>query len=798
MGKKVKNKNWVKPQKKKVVKPFKEWIDDANIGEHCTELMKIFGANINLARHLPLLIDSLKPVERRILYTMYVRDAIKKSRKVASIVGSTMDMYHPHGDAPIYECIVRMSQSWNNLLPLIEGQGNFGSIAGDSAAASRYIECKLSKYAQKCFFEEFDPSIVDMKDNYTGEYKEPEYLVCRYPNILVNFISGIGFGIAVGIPSYNFKEALELTIKLIRNPKVDAYLVPDVPTGCLIVDDGSFKEICDTGRGKIIMMGAIEADEKRHSLIIKSTPYQVSLNDVKDKILSLHDAKKIPGIVHIKDNTGKDGMALSIYIKREIDLYDVMDIIYKKTQLRKTLPVQFKAIDNYRVYDYNLKGLILEWINNRRSQKRRIFSTVLNKMKNREHILEILLFILNKDNVEKTLKIIKKSNGRGEIVRGLVDKYNITTLQANTIADMRLSAFSSDSYERYKSEKNELSKKIPNMEYIIKHDSKLDEIIIDELKEGIELFGEPRRCTIVPESTDKKIKDTNHLIVVTNMGKIKKLPANTTEIGETATGDYPVEFINVSNLDELFIFIDDGTVLKIPVHTIRNTELTNMGVDLTAYTTGQHIGNIVSVIKNDNQSNETKNLIFATRNGNIKKTEFNKFLNIRSGLGCIILKDNDKLISAKLMTGDNDIIMYTGNGYGIRFNTTDIRETGRLSVGVIGMVPDDEFVEGVEILDPKHKYVMAVSSRGFVKKFTLDEFGVMARNSKPLKIMNVQDDLLVRLKSIKGDEVFKVYCKTSLLDLDVNDVPELKRLSRGKKLLSLGKGNYIIDILKII
>jgi DNA gyrase subunit A len=785
------------------MKEFKEKISDENIGDYCTEVMKLFGGNINIARHIPLLIDSLKPVERRIIYTMYKKDCVKKFKKVASIMGSVMEMYHPHGDIPIYECIVRLAQDWNNLQPLIDKQGNFGSIVGENAASARYIEAKLSKYAYKCFFEEFNEDLVDMKKSYSGEFDEPEYLTCRYPNILINNTTGIGFGISVGIPAYNLKEAVELTIKLLEDPNYKhCMLIPDSPTGCFIIDEGHFKEICDTGKGKYKMRGKIELLEDRNCLIIRNTPFQVALTDVKDNILKLHDDKKIFGLIAIKDDTSKtNGMALRLFFKKEINLNEASEIIYKKTQMEKTFSVQFKLIDDYRDYNFNLRQLILEWINIRREQKRKIFNQILSNMKNREHILEILIFILNKDNAEQTIKIIKNSENRKEIIIKLMKRYGITSLQADTIAEMKMSAFTKEAYKRYVEEKTELSKKIEKIEKIIKKPKKIDEFIIDDLKECIQLFSEPRRSQIISKASLDDIKDTKHLLVFTRNGFVKKLPHDVESIGFIGNNDHPLNIIQVSNVDDLLVFDSMGKVSRLSVHTIQNHSTEAEGDKLNKYCNVSE--DIISIIPQPTEDGlkEIKlpvYFLFITKNGLIKKTVADKYTSIKSDVCSILLKSKDKLISTLLLVNERDIFIYTKKGLGIRFSSAEIKDTGRVSQGLVALVMDNsDQVIGADTINGKDKYILMLTQKGICKKCKLDYFKQMQRNVQPLKLFNIDDDDdLVLSKLVKGDEKFKIYSKNGIYDLLVADVPELPRLSRGKKMLSLGKGNYIIDIIE--
>jgi DNA gyrase subunit A len=783
------------------MKEIKERIVEENIGDYCTSVMKIFGANINIARSIPALIDSLKPVQRRILYTMYVTDAVKNFKKAASIIGSTMEMYHPHGDISIGDTLAGMAQTWNCLIPLVEPKGNFGSILGDDHGAFRYIGAKLSKYAYKCFFEEFDKDIVDMKKSYSGDYDEPEYLPSRYPHVLINSALGMGYGLATGIPSYNFREVIDLTLKLIDDSSYPHFtLIPDSPTNCLIVDGGQFEEISKTGRGKYVMRGVIAVDELKNCLVIKSVPYQVSVDNVKKEIIKLYDEKKIPGITSIKDHSdllnGK--INLSIYLKQEVHPQDIMGLLYKKTNLERTYSVQLKLIEGQKDYNFNIPDLLVEWISSRREQKRRIFNQKLSKLKNREHVLEILLFILNKDNAEKTLAIIKKSENKKEIVERLVKTYGITSLQADTIAEMRLHAFSKESYKRYKEEKVEVTDKINKLQKILRDPAKIDNIIKEELIEGREMFGVDRKSKIISLDGENLVRDTNHLMVFTKMGFVKKLPHNAETIGGLRTDDSPMEIFQANNRKSLLIFDETGKISTLPIHLIRNHEINSEGEKLSKFCTIR--GAIISIITQPTEDTfkglkQSPYLLFITKKGNIKKTGADKYINIKSELLGLIIKDKDELVQVKTLIGDRDMIIYTNNGYAVRFNSSEIKDTGRMTVGISAFsLEEDDYVIGMDFIDSTDKYIFVLTENGIGKKCTLDNFQTQERNSKLLKIINVEGCEHIFTKAIKGNEKFKVYTKNSITELDVTEVPELPRMSKGKKLIALGKGNYIIDI----
>ena len=400
-------------------------IERANIADLNTENMKLYGANINLARVFPEIHDGLKLVERRILFAMYyISKAIKKKKKVLTLTGDVMQI-HAHGDASVYGTMVRIAQPWNMVIPYITGQGNFGNISGEEAAASRYLEAQLSEYAIDCFFSDFDPDIILMQETYNRDMKEPVHLPSKYPNCLLSSADGLGFGPATHIPTFNFEEVIQATIQLIKNPKYRPYLIPDITTGCLIIDEGKFQEICDTGRGTFKMRAEIVKDEKDKCIIIKSIPFQVSLPSVKEKIAELIENKVINGFKQMKDYSASK-IHLEMYFRPEVDLDNIISILYTKTRLQETYPVQMKMVDDFSVEDFNVKSALLRWIDIRFQFKRKAFINQLVKLEERNHILKVLIMILDGKNGEKTLSIIKSST-KEEIIEKLVKTYKITT-----------------------------------------------------------------------------------------------------------------------------------------------------------------------------------------------------------------------------------------------------------------------------------------------------------------------------------------------------------------------------------
>lgn len=778
-------------------------IVNENMGDLCTRYMQIYGANNNLMRHVPFLMDGLKPGERRILYTLYEvakEQGIKEFTKVSDITGRTT-AYHPHGTDPIYKTIVKMAEEWTNNQCLIDGQGNFGSPNGDPAAADRYIECRLSHYAYKCYFEEFDPQYVDMVVNYTGKKLEPECLPSRYPNVLINDTYGIGYGILCSVPTYNLKEVFELTMKLIDDPTVDCTLIPDNPRGYEIIDEGKYGQISETGKGVLKMRGKAEIDEKRNAIVISSTPTHVSMRNIEKKVLDLYKDGLLPGFKKISDESKGINAKLVLFFKDDIDLVSIKHLLYKKTKLQNSLSINFILIDDLEVIEFNIRDILLSWIEYRRDTKRRIYNHKFIKAKERQHILETLLFILNKDNAEKTMKIVKESENKKEIVEGLMSKYGISSLQANTIASMSLTAFSKESKRKYKEEKEELDKEVDKIFKIVCSEKKIDKIIKEELKEGIILFGKERQCPVVTINGEVKVTDSEHVLVFTNNGKVKKLPGVVDNVGEIDNNDFPTEVFHTRNTAELLLFDINGKVTKLPVHKIQQCDINSTGIELNKIC---KVSKIVSIIPNPNVEEMEKlpddiYFVMITQNGIIKKTNVSSFMNIKNELMGMVVKEGDRLQSVKVVVGDKNMLIYTSKGFGLAFNSSEIKETNRLSIGIKALpMGDDEKVIGMDLLSSTDRYFFALTSKGNGKKSPMDTFKLSERNAKPQRIISLNDgEEIVKINTVFGDELYKVYLKGSVETIDIKDVIELPRLSKGRKLIPVRKGETIIEVRKV-
>lgn len=805
-------------KKKKSDKPkltsselFSKNIEKANIGDSCRDYMQIFGANINLMRYIPSISDGIKPGERRILYTLYndlESTPTKKKKKVSTVAGHVLN-YHPHGDAPVMQSIVTMGQPWSNFNPLIEGEGNYGSPKGEPAAHGRYIEARLSRYAWKCFFEQYSDNLVDMKPTYGGDKMEPEYFPAVYPNALLNTTFGIGYGASCGLPSYNMNEVIELTLNLQKNPNYkDITLIPDSPTGAFIVDEGQFEEISRTGMGKFKMRGEIEVDEEKNALIIRSIPMQTNLNSITKDIFEMINNGTIQGFVkrddncHVDRKTGNYVIQYEMMFKAEVDLYVIRELIYKRTMMEKTFPVNFKLIDDYQDFDYNIRSLILHWLDFRRETLRRKFNYKLVEARERQHVLETILMVVSGKNGEKAVETIRRGKSKEEVKEYLMKTFKITSLQADRITSLPMLAFSPESIEKFKKEKEKVDANVEKYNGLIRSAKKIDKIIKEELLEGVALFGEPRRSKVIQLDGTEKIRNTNHIIVLTMNGFVKKLPSDTQSIGFINPGDYPTEIIPIKNTEDLMIFDETGKISKLQVHQIPNSSLDSEGEKLSKFCNIN--GSIRAVTAKPSVEalkaiKEPVYFLMVTRNGIIKKTAASRYTNIKNELLAMDVKEGDSFQSVKLMMGHKDILVYTSNGFGVRFNSSEVKETNRMSIGVKAInMTDDDSVIGMDIVNEADKSIFVLTSKGTGKKCTLENFGTMDRAAKPLRITSLEEkEDLILVRTVKGTEKFRVYLNTGINEILIKDVPELPRLSKGRKLIGVPKGSRIIDIREV-
>ena len=779
-------------------------IEEANIAEINQKGMTLYGANINLARVFPEIHDGLKPVERRILYTMFALMKLAKIErrkdkdvyhkeivKVRTITGRVMEI-HPHGDSSVYEALVRMAQPWNMLMPYIDGTGNFGTMAGDPAAADRYIECTLSDYAIDCFFSDWDPEVVLMEDTYNPKLREPVYLPTKYPNCLLSYSDGLGFGSATHIPTFNLEEVLQTTIALIKDPKYEPNIIPDITTGCLIVDEGKFQDICKTGRGTFKMRSEIIKDDVRKCIIIKSVPFQVSLLATKLKIKDLIDTEVITGFKEMRDYSGEI-VHMELYFRPEVDLDSIISILYNRTDMQKTYPVQIKMVDDFKPTDFSIKSALLRWINIRFQFKRKMFINELVHTEQRNHELEVLILVTDGKNSDTTIHIVKSSENKDEAVEKLVKKYGITSLQARTIVNMRISALTKDACKMYRDQLKENLKHIEELKDIITSPKHINKVIIKELQEGIKKYTFPRRSRIIKAVKEYKYSDYKTYLVFTKNGYVKKLKAGTNDIGKLGETDEPISILDIDNREQVVMFDKRGSVHTIDVGSIGQDDLTTIGTTLSTY--ANIAGAPVSVFKRNDITDDTA-FVFITKNGIIKKTMSENFA-FKNSILSISLKPDDELVNVIAIKEDHDLMIYTKYGVTLRFNTQEVPLTKRMAIGVIALnlSSDDEIIGSREI-GKSDKYLVIVTRKGYLKKCELDILISKKRRSEPVAIMPLDGkDSIYTIVTCGPRNTVAVITTRGRYDVRVNDMTSKLKYQPGDKLVPMKKGDVIATVL---
>ena len=794
-------------------------ISKENIGDYNTVGMTIFGANVVLARHVPNIIDGLKPVERRIMYMMYMRKR-NKSMMVSEAVAQTM-LIHPHGDSSPYNALVRLGQEWQNVECAIDRMGeNYGSADGVTSepAAPRYIHAKLSKYAMDCFFKDFDTELVDTVLSYDEELKEPLMLPARYPNVLVNGANGMAFGVQTCIPNYNIRDLFSYTIKLMEDPDGDhGVIAPDSPTGCLIIDDNiAFKTLQHVGRSPdntavvYRMRADMDVDEDKHTITINSLPFGSSAEKLLLSIKELKESGLLAGCTKVANTSAEEVVEIKLSFKPEVDLFEIREQLYNmRYGTEKYFPGQITVIDDMSIKRYSVKEALLRWIDYRRDFKRRYYNMKIVRGKAREHILDIILFIYNKENSDITDDIIRKSEDRAEAISKLVKRYNITSIQAAAIADMKKHESTKKAIKGYREEREQVISDNEKYMKIVSAKGKIDKIIIEELVEGIKKYGTDRRSKLVKIGSKDHIANTNHTIVITKKGFIKKLREDTKSIGRIGAGDEPMEVLHVNNRDSMLIFDSKGKVHTLPVNTVRGCDLASNGVPLSTHARIDD-GKIVAVFVMDSDTKlqlpsfgktSEAYFLFTTKVGMVKKTAYSAYTNLKnSAVGINLKKDgSDELVSVKFINKDTDVVVFTYNGYGSRFNSDSITETKRMSMGVKTFdVGEHDAVCDTTILSKKDTHLMIVTMKGYVKKLLLSILTSENRRSDSSVLIKMDTgDLMMFAKGIDNTETYTaILCEDSFEFSPAVDVTEKYRLNKGTKLIPVKKGDKIIKLVK--
>lgn len=784
-------------------------IFDRDIGTEMRESFMDYAMSIIVSRALPDVRDGLKPVHRRILYGMSELGMTpdKPYKKSARIVGEVIGKYHPHGDASIYEAMVRLAQDFSMRYPLVDGHGNFGSIDGDAAAAMRYTEARMAKITLE-MLRDLNKETVDFIPNYDGEEQEPSVLPARFPNLLVNGNTGIAVGMATNIPPHNLREVIEGTQALIRNPDLTPidlmeYIQgPDFPTAGFILGREGIRQAYRTGRGSVTMRARADIEEinGKARIIVHELPYQVIKARLVEKIAELVRDKKIDGITDLRDESDRNGMRIVIELRRDVNPNVVLNNLYKQTPMQSTFGINMLAIVGKEPKVLNLRDMLYYYIQHQVEVITRRTEYDLKKAEARAHILEGLRIAL--DHLDEVIALIRASRTTDEARDGLISRFGLSHDQAQAILEMRLQRLTGLEREKIEEEYREIMLKIEEYKAILADEQLKLKIIDEELEEIKQKFGDDRRTEIT--HGDNEILDEDLIprddvvITMTHTGYVKRLPVSTYRSqrrgGRGVTGmgtkedDY-VENLFISNTHHfLLFFTNKGRVFRLKAYEIPELSRTARGtpiINLIQIEQGETINAVIPV--ESFQPNQY--LFFATRKGIVKKTPLDDYSNIRKvGLIAISLREDDDLIGVKLTDGEREIIMATSSGMSIRFSEQDVRPMGRSATGVKGIaLDDDDVVIDMDVVDPD-KDVLIVTAKGYGKRTPMSEYRLQTRGGKGIKTLNVTDKngSIVSLKVVQDDEDLMIMTTSgTLIRTSMSGINTMGRITQGVKLINI-------------
>ena len=802
-------------------------IHDIDLKKTMEESYISYSMSVIKSRALPDVRDGLKPVQRRILFSMIELNngPDKPHRKCARIVGDTMGKYHPHGDYSIYDALVKLAQDFNTRYPLVDGHGNFGSIDGDGAAAMRYTEARLSKISME-MLADINKDTVDFVPNFDETEKEPTVLPSKYPNLMVNGASGIAVGMATNIPPHNLREVVAAVDKIIDNrvledrdtdieELMEIIKGPDFPTGATILGRRGIEEAYRTGKGKIRVRAVTEINSLpngKSEIIIKELPYMVNKALLVQKIAELVKDKKIDGIVDVTDQSNMEGIRVCIDVRRDANPNVILNLLYKHTQLQDTFGVNMLALVDDQPKVLNLYEMLNYYLLHQKEVVTRRTKFELNKAEERAHILQGLIIAL--DNIDEVISIIRNSENVAIAKATLIERFGLSDVQSQAIVDMRLRALTGLEREKIEAEYKDLIARIEELKEILADEKKLLMVIRNEMTAIADKYGDDRRTVIGIDdseiSMEDIIADESTVITMTNLGYIKRMtPDNFKSQNrggkgikgmQTIEDDYIEDILMTTTHHVILMLTNKGRVYKLKAYEIPEASRTARGtaiVNLLQLMPGEKISAIVPVdgIKGDEY------LFMATKNGIVKKTSSKEYENIRkTGIQAITLRDNDELIEAKSVDNEKEIFLVTKYGQCIRFKSTDVRPTGRSAMGVIGMnlTPGDEVV-GMQ-LDSQGDTLLIVSEYGLGKRTPIDEFTVQNRGGKGIKCYKVNEKSgnVIGVKAVSDTrEIMLITTEGIVIRMEVSGISTLGRITSGVKLINLDEGVKVAKVAKV-
>lgn len=786
-----------------------------------------YAMSVIASRALPDVRDGLKPVQRRVLYSMIELNngPDKPHRKCARIVGDTMGKYHPHGDSSIYGALVNMAQDWSTRYPLVDGHGNFGSVDGDGAAAMRYTEARLSKISME-MLADINKNTVDFQPNFDETEREPSVLPSRYPNLLVNGTSGIAVGMATNIPPHNLREVTNAVVRIIdnqindsRETEMDELLqivkAPDFPTGGIILGTKGAEEAYRTGRGKVRVRAVTEIetmDNGKSRIIVTELPYMVNKANLILKIADLVKLKKIDGITDLRDETNREGMRIVIELRKDANANVILNQLYKHTQLQDSFGVIMLALVDNQPKVMNLLDMLTYYLDHQKDVVTRRTKYDLDKAEERDHILQGLLIAL--DNIDEVIQIMRSSRTTAIAKERLMERFGLSDAQAQAIADMRLRALTGLEREKLENEHEELLKKIQELKAILADEKLLLGVIKDEMLITAEKYGDDRRSKIGYDVYDINMEDLiprdNTVIAMTSLGYIKRMTVDNFKSQnrggkgikgmQTIEEDYIEDLLMTTTHHYLMFFTNYGRVYRLKAYEIPEASRTARGiaiVNILQLTPGEKISAMIPI----KDYEENKNLFMVTKRGIVKKTSVMEFSNVRkNGLAAINLRDDDELIEVKTTSSETDIFLVTKHGMCIRFKETDVRPTGRSSMGVIGMnLSDRDEIVGMQ-LDHQGDSLLIVSENGMGKRTYLNEFTVQKRGGKGLKCYKITEKTgnVVGVKAVNDDhEIMMITTEGIIIQLRMEDISTLGRITSGVKMINLDENVKVAKIAKV-
>ena len=786
-----------------------------------------YAMSVIASRALPDVRDGLKPVQRRVLFSMIELNngPDKPHRKCARIVGDTMGKYHPHGDSSIYGALVNMAQDWSTRYPLVDGHGNFGSVDGDGAAAMRYTEARLSKISME-MLADINKNTVDFAPNFDETEKEPTVLPARYPNLLVNGTSGIAVGMATNIPPHNLKEIIAAVVKIIdniveenRDTEIEEILKivkgPDFPTGATILGTRGIEEAYRTGRGKIRVRAVSNIEtlpNGKSQIIVTELPYLVNKARLIEKIADLVKEKKIDGITALNDHSSREGMRICIELRRDVNANVLLNKLYKHTQLQDTFGVIMLALVNNQPKVMNLMEILKHYLAHQEEVVTRRTQYDLNKARERAHILEGLLKAL--DNIDEVIRIIRGSENTQVAKARLMERFELSDAQAQAIVDMRLRTLTGLEREKLEAEYKELMDRIRRLEAILADRNLLLRVIREEILAISEKYGDERKTAIGFDEFDISMEDMipneNTVITMTKLGYIKRMTVDNFRSQnrggkgikgmQTIEDDYIDELLMTTTHHYLMFFTNMGKVYRLKAYEIPEAGRTARGtaiINLLQLQAGEKITAVLS-LKDYSQG---QYLFMATKSGIVKKTPIQDYANVRkTGLAAISLKDDDELIEVKFTDNKKDIILVTKYGQCIRFKDTDVRSTGRVSMGVRGInLSDGDEIIGMQLCS-QGDYLLIVSEKGMGKRTSMSEFSVQNRGGKGVKCYKITEKTgnVVGVKAVNDDnEVMMITTEGIIIRISCSDISILGRITSGVKLMNLDEKVSVASIAKV-